>query len=230
MSIVNEASEDFHRLAPEHKKAWRAANKLEARFLKRLEQKAKAGPLPDLDRKIAEALKKYENRIAGELQSAAKTREVYSGGPENLYELVGARRLAAANKVSRSVATILGGAWEELAALSHKAISPEKEFETAIAGVDVVILSNGSLRHTQIKTQRNTLTGSQKNRSISELEMYPHPLFAAAFDVAPWTFSSPKIERLAGPAFWGLLEIPYDLVMRSAKDCLLGIERRVFGE
>jgi hypothetical protein len=128
-------------------------------------------------------LARYEKTI---LEGAA---EPSTEDAVNLFQLVGAMKLVRANSVSRLVSTHLGSAWEEMAALSHLAVSPEVDIGVRLKGVDIVFLEDGFLRHTQIKTQKNTLTGSQKGRSISELELHPRPLFAAAFDVANWTFA-----------------------------------------
>lgn len=149
----------------------------------------------------------------------------------NLFELVGAEKLAIANKTSRLVSTHLGLAWEEMAALSHLAISPEADFQIRIEGIDIILLENGLLRHTQIKTQKNTLTGSQKGRSLEELKRHPYPLFAAAFNVAAWTFpplTSSGVERVAGEAFWSKLEIRYDDVIDSARKCFSKLETALF--
>lgn len=149
----------------------------------------------------------------------------------NVFELVGAEKLAVANKTSRLVSTHLGSAWEEMAALSHLAVNPEADFQIRIEGIDIIVLENGLLRHTQIKTQKNTLTGSQKGRSIEELKRHPYPLFAAAFDVAAWTFpplSSSGVERVAGEAFWSKLNIRYDDVIAAARKCFAELETALF--
>lgn len=178
----------------ELKDARNVARELDPKILARIKEKQKAGPLPDIRKKFDVILARYEKTI---LEGAA---EPSAEDAVNLFQLVGAMKLVRANTVSRLVSTHLGSAWEEMAALSHLAVSPEVDFGVRLKGVDIVFLEGGFLRHTQIKTQKNTLTGSQKGRSISELELHPRPLFAAAFDVANWTFppkSSCGIDRIS---------------------------------
>jgi hypothetical protein len=151
----------------------------------------------------------------------------------NLFELVGATKLVKANRTSRLVSTHLGKAWEEMASLSHLALNPERDLGTRIEGIDIILLDGQKLRHTQIKTQRNTLTGSQKGRSITELRRHPFPLFAAAFDVASWTFpprSSSRVDRIAGEPFWNKLSISYEDVVEAARKCFAKLEDELFKE
>jgi len=201
------------------------ARELDPKILVRIREKEKFGPLPDLRQRFDLILSRYAKTI---LAGAA---EPSTEDAANLFELVGALKLVRANSVSRLVSTHLGSAWEEMAALSHLAVSPEVDFGVRLKGVDIVFLEGGFLRHTQIKTQKNTLTGSQKGRSISELQLHPRPLFAAAFDVAAWTFppkSSSGVERVAGPAFWSKLGIKYPDVVGAARDCFLSLEKSLF--
>jgi hypothetical protein len=201
------------------------ARELEPKIFDRLTEKQKAGPLPDVRGRFDAILAKYSKVI---LSSAA---EPATEDAANLFELVGAMKLVRANSVSRLVSTHLGSAWEEMAALSHLAVSPEIDFGVRLKGVDIVFLEDGHLRHTQIKTQKNTLTGSQKGRSISELQLHTRPLFAAAFDVANWTFppkSSSGVERVAGEAFWRKLGIDYSDVVGAARDCFVNLEKSLF--
>ncbi|MBI5775584.1 MAG: hypothetical protein HZA89_17840 [Verrucomicrobia bacterium] len=167
----------------ELKDARNIARELDPKILARIKEKQAAGPLPDIRKRFDAILARYAKTI---LASAA---EPSGENAANLFELVGAMKLVKANKASRLVSTHLGSAWEEMAGLSHLAVSPEADFGVRLKGVDIVFLESGFLRHTQIKTQKNTLTGSQAGRSTSELELHPRPVFAAAFDVAAWTFT-----------------------------------------
>lgn len=201
------------------------AREWDSKILARIKEKEGNGPVPDLQERFTKILAGYTKTI---LTSAA-----LPAGEDaaNLFQLVGAMKLVRANSVSRLVSTHLGSAWEEMAALSHLAVSPEAEFGIRLKGVDIVLLEDGFLRHTQIKTQKNTLTGSQKGRSISELRMHPWPLFAAAFDVAAWTFppkASSGVERVAGAAFWSKLGIKYSDVVGAARICFLSLEETLF--
>jgi hypothetical protein len=201
------------------------ARELDPEILERINKKKMAGPLPDIRTRFDSILGKYAKLI---LSGAA---EPSTEDAANLFELVGAMKLVRANSVSRLVSTHLGSAWEAMAALSHLAISPEIDFGVRLKGIDIVFLEGGYLRHTQIKTQRNTLTGSQKGRSISELQLHPRPLFAAAFDVAAWTFPpkiSSGVERVAGAVFWSKLGIDYSDVVGAARDCFITLEKNLF--
>ena len=201
------------------------ARELDPKIILRIKEKQEKGPLTDLRTRFDAILARYAKII---LVGAA---EPSAEDAANLFQLVGALRLVRANSISRLVSTHLGSAWEEMAALSHLAVSPEAEFGVRLKGVDIVFLEGGHLRHTQIKTQRNTLTGSQKGRSLSELRLHPRPLFAAAFDVAAWTFPPPSscgIERVAGTPFWLKLGINYADVVGAARDCFLGLEQTLF--
>ena len=136
---------------------------------------------------------------------------------QNPYKLAGAFRLANANRVTRSLSTKMGGLWEHLAQLSPYAINPEIEFGgLKIQGVDLVVLNynTGKLEHIQLKTKRDTLTGSQAPRSKTELGIHENPVFCAAFDLGPWNFNSPEIPRAAGAEFWLRIGIDYDLFER----------------
>tara|TARA_Y100001934_G_scaffold281252_1_gene390352 strand:+ start:783 stop:1439 length:657 start_codon:yes stop_codon:yes gene_type:complete len=179
-------------------------------------------------------LNRYEIIIKDKIEEEIEEEiaEAQRGKVKNLFQLAGSKSLGNANMYSRKVSTILGSAWEEMAALSHIAVSPEESFNIRIKGVDIVFLEGGLLRHTQIKTKKDTLTGSQTGRSIDELNRHPNPLFAAAFDLGKcWTFPPIQkcgIERLAGKAFWDKLNIDYSVVKKAATDCLLRLEKDLF--
>ena len=205
----------------------KASERLDAAIFAILERKKDLGPLLNLEEEFDRILRKHESVII------EAVRNKRASGAENFFELARVARLASANKVSRVVSTHLGKAWEEMAALSHLAMDPESTLNRRIEGVDIVFLEREELRHTQIKTQKNTLTGSQTKRSVIELSMHPYPLFAAAFDVANWTFPPPrtsKIERIAGQPFWeGKLEISYELVFAKARETAQRLESVLFG-
>lgn len=194
-------------------------------ILERIKSKKANGPFPNLKAQFKKILDRYAKLVlAGAAQESTEN-------ATNLFELVGASKLVRANAISRLVSTHMGSAWEEMAALSHLAISPELDLKIRLKGVDIVFLEGECLRHTQIKTQKNTLTGSQKGRSISELTLHSQPLFAAAFSVAGWTFPPKEIsgvERVAGAEFWSKLGIQYGDVVAAARDCFLELEKSLF--
>ncbi|MBC8245652.1 MAG: hypothetical protein H8E20_14825 [Verrucomicrobia bacterium] len=98
------------------------AREMDSKILARISKKEKNGPLPNIRKRFDDILRNYSATI---LTGAAKASNQNAA---NLFELVGASKLVRANKVSRLVSTHLGSAWEELAALSHLAVSPEAEF------------------------------------------------------------------------------------------------------
>jgi hypothetical protein len=120
-----------------------------------------------------------------------------------------------------------GDLWEAIANVSPYAVSPEKDFGLKITGIDLVLLREGKgvPIFVQLKTQRNTLTGSQAPRSRSELELHQHRLFAAAFCTGGnWTFSSTSVPRACGAEFWSMAGLDYELLKSHAKQMILKIQ------
>ena len=217
---------EFDRAKPRQTETVEVTEQLDAAIRKTLEHKRDAGSLTNLEDEFDRILRKHESVIIETI------RKKKASGYDNFFGLAGVDNLASANEVSRVVSTDLGKAWEEMAALSHLAVDPESTLNHRIEGVDIVLLDGELLRHTQIKTQKNTLTGGQTKRSVIELSKHPNPLFAAAFEVAKWTFSPPKdsrIERIAGRQFWeDKLEISYALVVAKARESAQRLERALF--
>ncbi|MGB3652583.1 MAG: hypothetical protein WBA41_15380, partial [Rivularia sp. (in: cyanobacteria)] len=102
--------------------------------------------------------------------------------PRNLYELCGANLLVTSNSVTRTLNTRMGSLWEEISNISPYVIVPEVEFGEKITGVDIIVLSDRKVYFTQLKTQKNTLTGSQAPRTKKELGIHDNSLFCAAFN------------------------------------------------
>jgi hypothetical protein len=157
------------------------------------------------------------------------TVEELKAKPKNLYELVGATELAFANRVSRNISTTMGPLWELVANISPYAVNPETEFGVKIVGVDLVLKNaqSGQIEYAQLKTQKNTLTGSQSGRADSELSLHDNPIFCACFDTKPsWTYNSQKnIPKYCGPEFWNRIDIDYDLVVSSLDRLFSSLER-----
>ena len=135
-------------------------------------------------------------------------------GKENIFSMSGANTLHFANKVTRSLSTKLGNLWEIIASISPYAIDPDQVFGVKIKGIDLVIVNRNTdaLEYIQLKTTRGTLTGSQITRSGTELSIHQCPVFAAAFDISPWTFNNDTVPRVAGEQFWARVGIDYDVV------------------
>lgn len=140
---------------------------------------------------------------------------------DNIYQLAGAVNLSAANAVTRTLSTKLGLFWERIADLAPNVVSPELDFNIKIPEVDVIVLYNNRLYYTQLKTQKNTLTGSQGNRTVAELSKFQNSWFVACIDTdVSWT--APKsLNRLLANEFWDKIGIDYD------NDILLNLKRLI---
>ena len=162
-----------------------------------------------------------------ELRSAIPDRQELIRSSKNLYEMSGAVKLAFANKATRSLSTTMGLLWENLAGVSPHAINPEIEFDLKIKGIDLIAknINSGVIEYQQLKTQHNTLTGSQKGRSVSELEIHDNPVFCACFaNNSSWTFNHPDIPRVSGAEFWSRIGISYDIVTEKLQNLILALE------
>ena len=152
----------------------------------------------------------------------------------NLFEAARAQNLFLSNKYNRVITENLGHKFEEIASLSRKTYNPEDELGLTIRGVDIVIGDNHQIRYTQMKTKRDTLTGSQSPRSNAELGAHPHSIFAAALDLGKgWTFGNRAdnlnaVTRLTGEAFWGKIDIDYSTLLQKCKDLMLRIEGTLY--
>ncbi len=146
--------------------------------------------------------------------------------PSNLFELCGAKLLVTSNSVTRNLSTKMGRLWEEIANISPYVIVPEFEFGIKITGVDIVLFSEETVNFAQLKTQKGTLTGSQMRRAKKELGIHENSLFLSTFNLGKWTFPlNPKIPRIAGKAFWDMIQMDYDLVENHVRDMLQRIDK-----
>ena len=146
--------------------------------------------------------------------------------PSNLFELCGAKLLVTSNSVTRNLSTKIGLLLEEISNISPYVISPELEFKIKITGVDIVMFSEKTVKFAQLKTQKNTLTGSQVSRAKKELSVHENPLFVAAFDVGSWTFpQDSRISRIAGKVFWDDIHMNYELVETHVRNMLQRIDK-----
>lgn len=144
---------------------------------------------------------------------------------DSIYTITDAKFLGNANTLTRALSTELGRVWEDIATLSDSVISPEDAFGGFKAkGVDLIILENGYLRFTQLKTARNTLTGSQKPRSEKELSVFKYSQFAVAHNIGAWTFKSKSIKRIAGEEFWNSIGIDYQEIVHHLTKLMSRIE------
>ncbi|MEI8007713.1 MAG: hypothetical protein WCI48_16015 [Bacteroidota bacterium] len=148
----------------------------------------------------------------------------------NLFELAGTEHLFLSNQYTRVITENLGHRFEEIASLSHLAFNHETELNWNIRGIDVIIFDGTNIRYTQLKTKRDTLTGSQVPRSNQELSIHQNSIFAAALDIGNgWTFNNRKdnlypVTRLAGESFWKLIDIDYSYVLGKSKELMKKLE------
>lgn len=89
-----------------------------------------------------------------------------------------------------------------------------------------MIFDRGCIRYAQLKTKRDTLTGSQSSRSVNELKIHQNSIFAAALDMGKsWTIGKREadlygIERLAGSAFWSRIDLDYNSILAGLSQIL----------
>ena len=176
---------------------------------------------------VQNEINQFKPNSVAMLSAAMPTRQEILRSSKNIYEMFGAVKLASGNKATRSLSTGMGLLWERLANLSPYTINPESEFGLKIVGIDLIALNvtTRNIEYQQIKTQHNTLTGSQIPRSISELEIHDHPVFCACFsNKSNWTFRHPTIPRVSGTDFWGRIGIPYEVILANAQNLILELE------
>ncbi len=150
--------------------------------------------------------------------------------PKSLFEIVGAKELAIAQKHNRSITEKMGHLFENYAVVSPVVFSPEDHYGITIQGVDFIAFINNEITYCQMKTNKNTLTGSQVPRTKEELLVFEKSWFVSAIDsYAPWSLSSLHgIDRIAGNEFWSIVNIPYELVIESVTTLILEIENFVY--
>lgn len=176
---------------------------------------------------IATECEQFANRFIDSMPTLVRSPAEMESSPRNLYEMCGAAVFVESNSISRNLSTKMGDLWEIIANISPYAVSPERDFGLKITGIDSIILCGGKGEpvFAQIKTQRNTLTGSQAPRSKRELELHQHRIFAAAFCTGGgWTFSSTSIPRVCGAEFWTMVGLNYELLKFHVKQMILKIQ------
>ena len=162
-----------------------------------------------------------------QISRAVPDREDMMRDAKNLYELGGTSKLAGANKITRYLSTTMGLLWEKIANISPYTVNPESEFNIKIKGIDLITSNRitNLIEYQQLKTQHNTLTGSQRSRSVQELEIHENPVFCASFTLGNWTFNHSNIPRVSGAEFWNCIGIEYSLLEIKVKDLFMEFER-----
>lgn len=128
----------------------------------------------------------------------------------NIYQLANAYKLSAANAITRTYSTKLGLLWEKIADLAPNVISPELDLGYKIPEVDIIVLYDNKLYYTQLKTQKNTLTGSQTKRTIDELNKFQNHWFVACINTNCSSTIPKSLNKLIGKEFWEKIGIDYD--------------------
>jgi hypothetical protein len=178
-------------------------------------------------RRLAEKIDRFLPIATAKLRSLVPTLESLVTSSRNLYELSGSIALSFSNQVTRNLSTTMGNLWEELATISPYAVNPDIDFHIKVKGVDLISknVDNGLVEFMQLKTQQNTLTGSQKTRSEQELSIHVNPVFCACFKTrSNWTFKSNHIPRVAGGDFWSRIGLNYSIVLDLVRDMMRELE------
>lgn len=180
---------------------------------------------PDQRKKIGKTFESFTQAVIPELRALiAKSCQ----DRQNVYQLSGAVKLSAANTVTRTYNTKLGLLWERIADLAPNVVSPELDFGYKIPEVDIIVLDieSDKLFYTQLKTQKNTLTGSQSNRTVLELGAYENHWFVACIDTNCGSTMPGSLNRLVGREFWDKIGIDYDRqIVPNLKKSVLEVEK-----
>ena len=134
--------------------------------------------ISNADRKIDKILDKFIKEVLdGVYQEKDKFRKAMNTKKKtfkNIFEFSKSENLYLSNMYTRFISENLGHKLEEIANLSNNVYIPDRELEINIKGIDLIIYDQGLIKYTQLKTKKDTLTGSQKDRSIIELSIHPH--------------------------------------------------------
>ena len=186
---------------------------------------------------LAVVLESFKTRVfeilENERSDFLKRHETNQLSNINLFELANTINLYLSNKYTRVISENLGHRFEDIATLSPRVINPESHLGFKIKGIDVIIFNNSHFHFCQLKTKKDTLTGSQKGRSEIELEIHPSSIFVACLSLGSgFTFNSnkPNIVRMHGAEFWSILGINYDSLVNGLSESLQEIEQELFNE
>jgi hypothetical protein len=156
---------------------------------------------------IKKLFKDFTRDIIPEL---IKLKDNSCSGKKNIYQLANAYKLSAANAITRTYSTKLGLLWEKIADLAPNVISPELDLGYKIPEVDIIVLYDDKLYYTQLKTQKNTLTGSQTKRTIDELNKFENHWFVACIDTKCSSTIPKSLNKLVGKEFWEKIGMDYN--------------------
>lgn len=186
-------------------------------------------------KQLKQILKKYEKDVLTKLlatkENFQEIRKTTKPTKQNLFLVAGTKNLFLSNKYTRTITTTLGNRLENILEIDKsKCFDAEIQLNLKIPGIDKFILDgNGQIRHVQVKTKKDTLTGSQVKRSVIELGIHPNPIFAALFDFGSWHFPKHgKIARMTGDEFWSLVGLDYETVLDEVCKTLQRIEKALY--
>jgi len=186
-------------------------------------------------KQLKKILKTYEKDVLKKLlETKENFKEIRKTTPprkQNLFLIAGTKNLFLSNKYTRTITTTLGNRLEFILDIEKsKCFDTEVHFNLKIPGIDKFVLDDaGKIRHIQVKTKKDTLTGSQVKRSVIELGIHPEPIFAALFDFGSWHFPKHnKIARMTGDEFWSLVGLDYETVLAEVCKSLRRIEKALY--
>lgn len=186
-------------------------------------------------RRLKQILKTYEEDVLKKLletkDNFEEIKKTTKPNKQNLFLIAGTKNLFLSNKYTRTITTTLGNRLERILEIDKsKCFDTETNFNLKVAGIDKFILdSDDKIRHVQVKTKKDTLTGSQVKRSVIELGIHPNPIFAALFDFGSWHFPKhEKIARMTGDEFWSLVGLDYSTVLDEVCKSLRRIEKALY--
>ncbi len=174
-----------------------------------------------IDKILAKFIKEVMDGVSQEKDKFRKAMNTKKKRYKNIFEFSKSENLYLSNIYTRFISENLGHKLEEIANLSNNVYIPDQELGINIKGIDLIIYDQGLIKYTQLKTKKDTLTGSQKDRSITELSIHPHSIFAAALNMGNSLTISKKsvenynIELLVGDSFWSLINLDYNLILNK---------------
>ena len=168
--------------------------------------------------------------------SAQKEKNAKNQRFSNIFEFAGCRKLYLSSIYTRVISENLGHKIEEIANLSPYIFNPEFELSISLKGIDFIVFWQTDLYYGQMKTKKDTLTGSQGSRSINELRIHPRSMFIAALDMGAGTNPSKKKAEAAGirlevgESFWSKIGIVYSDILNKIAATLRDIEQELYDE
>jgi hypothetical protein len=193
---------------------------------------------PEIHESIERLFKEFKENILIKLlrekEDFIRISSTRKKGFKNIFEFAQCQNLYLSNRYVNLISENLGHILEDIACISPCVFSPDKIINMKIKGVDLIIFNQGYLRYTQLKTKKDTLTGSQSDRSINELKIHQYSIFAAALDMGnSWTLSSTaarkhNISRIAGREFWSLLGLDYEIILHKLGKIVRQIEEELY--